>query len=118
MASKSSFFTQKNIYILLIFTAAGQRKGIQKQISFRWTDRLTWHLAPRFHRNNQKFPVTIDDLAAPSAAILLKTQIFSLTGVPNDRQKIMFKGGLLKDDANLTSLNFKEVNGIPSLSVP
>ena len=62
-----------------------------------------------FGRNNQKFPVTIDDLAAPSAALLLKTQIFSLTGVPNDRQKIMVKGGLLKDDANLTTLNFKEV---------
>eukprot|EP01112_Ceratiomyxa_fruticulosa_P016519 TRINITY_DN5005_c0_g1_i1.p1 TRINITY_DN5005_c0_g1~~TRINITY_DN5005_c0_g1_i1.p1 ORF type:complete len:528 (+),score=135.82 TRINITY_DN5005_c0_g1_i1:156-1739(+) len=42
-------------------------------------------------------------------ALTFKAQIYALTGVPIERQKIMgVKGGILKDDANLKSLGIKE----------
>lgn len=40
--------------------------------------------------------------------VTFKTQLFSLTGVPPERQKIMgVKGGLLKDDADWAKLGLK-----------
>jgi hypothetical protein len=39
--------------------------------------------------------------------MVFKTQIFSLTGVPVERQKIMVKGGMLKDDADWGKLGIK-----------
>jgi ubiquitin carboxyl-terminal hydrolase 14 len=40
---------------------------------------------------------------------VFKAQVFALTGVPPDRQKIMgVKGGILKDDANWSTLGVKE----------
>ncbi len=39
--------------------------------------------------------------------LVFKNQIYSLTGVPPERQKIMVKGGMLKDDADLSQLNLK-----------
>jgi len=39
--------------------------------------------------------------------MVFKTQIFSMTGVPVERQKIMVKGGMLKDDADWTKLGIK-----------
>lgn len=39
-----------------------------------------------------------------------KVAVFSLTGVPPDRQKIIVKGGQLKDDADLSKLGLKEVS--------
>lgn len=47
------------------------------------------------------------DLTKPP--IVFKTQLFSLTGVPPERQKIIgFKGGLLKDDADWTTVGAKD----------
>ena len=41
--------------------------------------------------------------------VTLKMQLFSLTGVPPERQKIMgVKGGLLKDDADWATVGLKE----------
>ena len=49
--------------------------------------------------------VEIDMEQPPS---VFKTQLFSLTGVPPERQKIMgVKGGLLKDDADWAKLGLK-----------
>ena len=49
------------------------------------------------------------DLTKPPS--VFKTQLFSLTGVPPERQKIIgFKGGLLKDDADWTAVGAK--NGL------
>ena len=49
------------------------------------------------------------DTSNPPA--VFKMQLFSLTGVPPDRQKIMgFKGGLLKDDADWDAVGLK--NGL------
>ena len=45
--------------------------------------------------NRGTYPVEID-LDEPPA--VFKSQVFSLTGVPVDRQKIMVKGGMLKDE--------------------
>jgi ubiquitin carboxyl-terminal hydrolase 14 len=36
-----------------------------------------------------------------------KFQLFSLTGVPPERQKVLIKGGQLKDDQDMTSLKLK-----------
>ncbi|KAJ3294954.1 Ubiquitin carboxyl-terminal hydrolase 14 [Borealophlyctis nickersoniae] len=40
--------------------------------------------------------------------IVFKTQLYTLTGVAPERQKIMVKGGMLKDDADMTKLGLKE----------
>eukprot|EP00898_Chlorokybus_atmophyticus_P006711 jgi/Chlat1/7040/Chrsp56S06708 len=40
--------------------------------------------------------------------ILFKTQLYTLTGVPPERQKIMVKGGLLKDDGDWSATGVKE----------
>ncbi|CAA2995658.1 ubiquitin carboxyl-terminal hydrolase 6 [Olea europaea subsp. europaea] len=39
---------------------------------------------------------------------LFKCQLYDLTGVPPERQKIMVKGGLLRDDADWSKLGVKE----------
>ncbi|THG15020.1 hypothetical protein TEA_013926 [Camellia sinensis var. sinensis] len=39
---------------------------------------------------------------------VFKCQLYDLTGVPPERQKIMVKGGLLKDDADWSTLGVKE----------
>ena len=55
----------------------------------------------------EKFPDVEIDVTAPVE--LLKAQLFALTSVPVDRQKIMgVKGGTLKDDADLSTLGIKE----------
>lgn len=52
------------------------------------------------------FPaVEIDTTQSP---YVFKCQLFDLTGVPPERQKIMVKGGLLKDDADWSTLGVKE----------
>jgi ubiquitin carboxyl-terminal hydrolase 14 len=47
------------------------------------------------------------ELDTDESAELFKTQIYSQTGVPPERQKIMVKGGILKDDTDLNKLNLK-----------
>nr|VDD01059.1 unnamed protein product [Brassica oleracea] len=39
---------------------------------------------------------------------VFKAQLYDLTGVPPERQKIMVKGGLLKDDADWSSIGVKD----------
>ncbi|GFZ11753.1 ubiquitin carboxyl-terminal hydrolase [Actinidia rufa] len=50
--------------------------------------------------------VEIDTIQPP---YVFKCQLYDLTGVPSERQKIMVKGGLLKDDADWLTLGVKEV---------
>uniref|UniRef100_A0A7S2T8K6 Ubiquitin carboxyl-terminal hydrolase n=1 Tax=Chloropicon roscoffensis TaxID=1461544 RepID=A0A7S2T8K6_9CHLO len=50
------------------------------------------------------YPVEIDTDQPPA---LFKMQLFSLTGVPPERQKIMVKGGTLKDDSDWTKVGVK-----------
>ena len=60
----------------------------------------------------QKFEVELDT-AAPVE--LFKAQLFALTQVPPERQKIMgVKGGSLKDDADMTALvpGFSTISGV------
>ncbi|KAG6733505.1 hypothetical protein I3843_01G218700 [Carya illinoinensis] len=49
--------------------------------------------------------VEIDTTQSP---YVFKCQLYDLTGVPPVRQKIMVKGGLLKDDADWSALGVKE----------
>ncbi|BFG24313.1 hypothetical protein CerSpe_105860 [Prunus speciosa] len=49
--------------------------------------------------------VEIDTTQPP---YVFKCQLYDLTGVPPERQKIMVKGGLLKDDAEWSTLGVKE----------
>ena len=51
------------------------------------------------------YDVEIDTSQPP---VVFKQQLFSLTGVPADRQKIMVKGGMLKDDADWNKVAVKE----------
>lgn len=52
--------------------------------------------------NGNKYPVDVEE---QDTGITFKSKIFSMTSVPPERQKIMIKGGLLKDDS---SLSFKQ----------
>ncbi|XP_057976534.1 ubiquitin carboxyl-terminal hydrolase 6-like [Malania oleifera] len=49
--------------------------------------------------------IEIDTSQSP---YVFKCQLYDLTGVPPERQKIMVKGGLLKDDADWSTLGVKE----------
>eukprot|EP00193_Tetraselmis_chui_P007561 CAMPEP_0177763400 /NCGR_PEP_ID=MMETSP0491_2-20121128/6851_1 /TAXON_ID=63592 /ORGANISM="Tetraselmis chuii, Strain PLY429" /LENGTH=464 /DNA_ID=CAMNT_0019279505 /DNA_START=80 /DNA_END=1474 /DNA_ORIENTATION=+ len=49
--------------------------------------------------------VEVDEGQPP---LVFKTQLFTLSGVPPERQKIMVKGGLLKDDGDWAKLGLKE----------
>ncbi|KYQ89626.1 ubiquitin domain-containing protein [Tieghemostelium lacteum] len=56
--------------------------------------------------NKEKYDVDIDTTQPPS---VFKSQLFSLTFVPVDRQKIMgFKGGVLKDQADWNEVGLTE----------
>ncbi|KAK9281340.1 hypothetical protein L1049_004240 [Liquidambar formosana] len=52
------------------------------------------------------FPAVEIDTSQPP--YVFKCQLYDLTGVPPERQKIMVKGGLLKDDADWSTLGVKE----------
>ncbi|KAL7412300.1 hypothetical protein BDY24DRAFT_393930 [Mrakia frigida] len=54
--------------------------------------------------SGKSFPLEVN-LSAP--ALEFKEQIYAVTGVPVDRMKVMVKGGMLKDDADLTKLSIK-----------
>ena len=51
------------------------------------------------------YDVEIDRSQPP---LVFKQQLFSLTGVSADRQKIMVKGGMLKDDADWNKVAVKD----------
>lgn len=51
------------------------------------------------------YEVEIDKTQPP---VVFKQQLFSLTGVPAERQKIMVKGGMLKDDADWNKVAIKD----------
>jgi len=55
--------------------------------------------------NKQLYEVDVDMEQPP---LVFKTQLFTLTGVPPERQKIMVKGGALKDDEDWSKLKLKE----------
>lgn len=52
------------------------------------------------------FPAVEIDTSQPP--LVFKCQLYDLTGVAPERQKIMLKGGLLKDDADWSTLGVKE----------
>ncbi|XP_073006842.1 ubiquitin carboxyl-terminal hydrolase 6 [Typha latifolia] len=52
------------------------------------------------------FPAVEIDTTQPP--VVFKSQLYTLTGVPPERQKIMVKGGLLKDDADWSTLGVKD----------
>ena len=54
--------------------------------------------------SGKKFDIDLDT-AEPGSTF--KLQIFSLTGVPPDRQKVLIKGGQLKDDQDMAKLPLK-----------
>ncbi|TPX58593.1 hypothetical protein PhCBS80983_g03040 [Powellomyces hirtus] len=48
------------------------------------------------------------ELDTSQPGVVFKTQLYTLTGVAPERQKIMVKGGMLKDDADMNKFGFKE----------
>ncbi|KAG5021329.1 hypothetical protein AAZX31_07G011200 [Glycine max] len=48
------------------------------------------------------------ELDTTQSPYVFKCQLYDLTGVPPERQKIMVKGGLLKDDADWSTVGVKE----------
>ena len=52
----------------------------------------------------ETFDVEADTTQPPT---VFKFQMYSLTGVPPERQKIMVKGGMLKDDSEWTKVALK-----------
>lgn len=63
----------------------------------------------------QKYDVEVD---TGSTGEVLKFQLFSLTGVEPDRQKILMKGGPLKDDADMGKFGLKPGQTIMMMGTP
>ncbi|KAJ3214894.1 Ubiquitin carboxyl-terminal hydrolase 14 [Dinochytrium kinnereticum] len=55
--------------------------------------------------SGQKYAVDVD---TDQPASVFKMQLFSLTSVEPDRQKILVKGGVLKDDTDMKKIGLKE----------
>ncbi|ORX90326.1 cysteine proteinase [Basidiobolus meristosporus CBS 931.73] len=51
------------------------------------------------------------ELNPDESPALFKAQLYTLTGVEPERQKILVKGGTLKDDTDLNKLNLKQMMG-------
>ncbi|KAJ3316811.1 Ubiquitin carboxyl-terminal hydrolase 14 [Blyttiomyces sp. JEL0837] len=51
------------------------------------------------------------ELDTSQPGLVFKTQLYTLTGVEPDRQKILVKGGVLKDDSDWSTLGVKEMMG-------
>ncbi len=76
----------------LLFVMAQSRWSTMPTVSVKWQKQV-------FNG------VEIDTEQPP---YVFKCQLYDLTGVPPERQKIMVKGGLLKDDGDWESLGIKE----------
>ncbi|KAJ3007033.1 UNVERIFIED_CONTAM: Ubiquitin carboxyl-terminal hydrolase 14, partial [Siphonaria sp. JEL0065] len=76
------------------------------------TTQLTSFASVSVKWSGKKFDDVEVDLAQPG--LVFKSQLFALTGVAPNRQKILVKGGTLKDDTDMSSLGLKEV-GIMSI---
>lgn len=63
----------------------------------------------------QKYEVEVD---TGSTGEVLKFQLFSLTGVEPDRQKILMKGGPLKDDADMSKFGLKPGQTVMMMGTP
>lgn len=63
----------------------------------------------------KKYDVEVD---TTSTGEVLKYQLFSLTGVEPERQKILVKGGQLKDDADMSKLGLKPGQVIMMMGTP
>jgi ubiquitin carboxyl-terminal hydrolase 14 len=63
----------------------------------------------------KKYDVEVD---TSSTGEVLKYQLFSLTGVEPERQKILVKGGQLKDDADMSKLGLKPGQVIMMMGTP
>ncbi|KAH6855300.1 hypothetical protein B0I37DRAFT_53289 [Chaetomium sp. MPI-CAGE-AT-0009] len=63
----------------------------------------------------KKYDVEVD---TSSTGEVLKYQLFSLTGVEPERQKILVKGGQLKDDADMSKLGLKAGQVIMMMGTP
>ncbi|KAK4153717.1 hypothetical protein C8A00DRAFT_43413 [Chaetomidium leptoderma] len=63
----------------------------------------------------KKYDVEVD---TSSTGEVLKYQLYSLTGVEPDRQKILVKGGQLKDDADMSKLGLKSGQVIMMMGTP
>ena len=85
----------------------------------RWTEscRSCWlitHLVVVKHQG-KKYDVELD---TTSTGETFKYQLFSLTGVEPERQKILVKGGQLKDDADLGKLGVKPGHAFMMMGTP
>ncbi|KAG0265821.1 Ubiquitin carboxyl-terminal hydrolase 14 [Mortierella polycephala] len=65
----------------------------------------THHLIFNVKWSGKKFDDIEVNLDEP--ALVFKAQLFALTGVEPDRQKIIAKGGMLKDDTDMSKLGLK-----------
>lgn len=63
----------------------------------------------------KKYDVEVD---TSSTGDVLKYQLFSLTGVEPERQKILVKGGQLKDDTDMSKLGLKSGQVIMMMGTP
>jgi ubiquitin carboxyl-terminal hydrolase 14 len=63
----------------------------------------------------KKYDVELD---LTSTGEIFKYQVFSLTGVEPERQKILVKGSQLKDDTDLSTLNLKRGHVFMMMGTP
>lgn len=58
------------------------------------------------------------DLDLNDEVLTFKTQIYALTNVPVDKQKIMFKGKILKDESNLQEMGITPGTTLMMMGTP
>ncbi len=78
------------------------------EISFFVMAQSRWSTMPTVSVKWQKQVFNGVEIDTEQPPYVFKCQLYDLTGVPPERQKIMVKGGLLKDDGDWESLGIKE----------
>ncbi|ODQ78657.1 hypothetical protein BABINDRAFT_51476 [Babjeviella inositovora NRRL Y-12698] len=63
----------------------------------------------------KSYPMELD---LEETGLTFKNQVYSLTNIPPQRQKILVKGGQVRDDAMLSSLNLKDKQVVMVLGTP
>ena len=72
-------------------------------------------LAIKIKHSGKVYDITVD----PSLnGLSLKEQVATLTNVPTDRQKILVRGGPLKDDVKLNDVGLKAGQTVMVLGTP
>jgi len=88
---------------------------VQRHTVIRRVQRLIHTFAVIVKHQGKKHEVEVD---TTSTGETFKYQLFSITGVEPERQKVIVKGGQLKDDADMSKLGLKPNQTLMMMGTP